>query len=233
MYSRVLIFMLLIAVCSSRAHAGDVWKITSLEWGIYSGQDMSNQGRSIHILRELLKEADIELIVEFYPWARSKRIAKRPDYVGYYPAWSEEVEDGFFASAPLDCSDLAAITYEDSGIVWRGLDALFLRPVGLISSYAYPEYVTNLMAANKENVDYSSNEESLARKLSQKRFTVALTDPYVMFTVADDLDIDNLSILKIVGSLDLVLAFRDSPENRRRNEVLMKLIKKRTPCAFQ
>ena len=85
------------------------WIITSLNFPPYSVVDIYNQGASIKILKDALKADNIDLIVEFLPWARAKKTATGESYTGFFPAWPEEVDEGFTASVQIDKSSIAVM----------------------------------------------------------------------------------------------------------------------------
>ncbi|WP_147822445.1 transporter substrate-binding domain-containing protein [Salidesulfovibrio onnuriiensis] len=216
--------LLLVSFLAPGASAQEVWKITSLDWQPYSGSDMASQGNSIQKLRDLLQKEGIELKVEFYPWARAQKLASTADYVGYFPAWPEEVTEGFTASEPVDWSEIGVLTYKGSGLQWSGVDALFGEMVGLVGTYTYPQNITAAAAKNPANVDKASNEVALLKKLSGKRFRAAITDPAVMLYLASKEGIDNIETLKVLEKKALVVAFRNGADNKKRMELLKKLL---------
>ena len=209
---------------ATTAMAGNVWKITSLDWPPYSDSNMLSQGNSIQKLRTLLKKEGIELIVEFYPWARAQDIARGEDYVGYFPAWPEEICEGFIASPPVDWSDIGVLTYMNSGLEWTNLEDLFNDKIGLISTYTYPESITKLAQARPQNVDPTPNEMSLLKKLSAKRLKSAITDPTVMHYLAEKEGIGNIKTVKLLGKKALIIAFRNNPDTLKKLELLQKLL---------
>lgn len=219
----LVLLLLSISLCST-VSAREVWRITSLDWPPYSDSKVSTQGESIQKLKKLLEKEDIELVVEFYPWARARDIALQKEYIGYFPAWPEEVEEGFVASSPLDQSEIAVMTYAGSGVLWTDLDALFQFKVGLVKNYVYPEKIALIARKWWENVDATPNEMALLRKLSDKRIKVAITSPRVMLYLAKKLGINNIKIMKRVCRIPLVLALRDTPKNRKRLLLLNRLI---------
>lgn len=206
------------------AQAQEVWKITSLDWQPYSGSDMASQGNSIQKLKDLLQKEGIELKVEFYPWTRAQKLAATPEYVGYFPAWPEEVTEGFTASEPVDWSEIAVLTYKGSGLQWNGVDALFGEMVGIVGTYTYPQNIMAAASKNPANVDKASNEVALLKKLSGKRFRAAITDPAVMLYMASKQGIDNVEPLKVLEKKPLVVAFRNGADNTKRMELLKKLL---------
>ncbi|BDQ36183.1 ABC transporter [Pseudodesulfovibrio nedwellii] len=219
----LLVLLLSMSLCST-VLAGEVWRITSLDWPPYSDSKVLTQGKSIQKLKKLLEKESIELVVEFYPWARARDIALQTEYIGYFPAWPEEVEEGFIASSPVDWSEIAVMTYAGSGLEWTDMDALFQVKVGLVKNYEYPEIVASLARKWSKNVDATPDEMALLRKLADERIKVAITSPSVMLYLARQLDIDNIRVLKRICRNPLVMAFKDTPENMKRLRLLDRMI---------
>lgn len=201
------------------------WRVASLNWEPYSGAEMATQGNAVQRLRCLLKAVDVQLLVEFYPWARAQEFAKEPEFVGYFPAWPEEVQPGFLASEPLAWSDVSVMTYAGSNVEWTDLETLFKEQyVGLIRTYAYPEPVARLAKQYAENVTLLPSETSLLKKLSRGHISAAITDSAVMQYLAERMALGNIKFLKELKRKPLVMAFRDTPENRKRLALLNMLI---------
>ncbi len=205
----------------------ETWKITSLDWQPYSGSDMKNKGTSVLKLRNILKKGGINLIVEFYPWKRAQFLAKQKGYVGYFPAWPEEVSAGFTGSKPVDWSYLGALTYKGSGVQWKSIDYIFQNyRVGVVQTYVYPAQVRSAIKKYRSNVDYAPDETALLKKLAAGRNKIALTDPSVMLYLARKKGIKNIVVLKKkIQVKALVVAFRQDPDNIKRLKLLNKLLK--------
>lgn len=224
------IFVVILFVLGFQFSAiAETWKMTSLDWQPYSGSDMTNQGNSIQKLKTLLKTEGIDLLVEFYPWERSQMLAGTKDYVGYFPAWPEEVDTGFTASDPVDSSNIGILVNTDSTLVWKDIDTLVKNyKIGIISTYVYPELIEQAVKKYPANVDYSQTEGELMRKLSGKRFDAAITDPEVMIYTAQIVGVTNIKVLnKSIMSKPLVVAFRNGADNTKRVEILNKILKKK------
>ncbi|MCP4115018.1 MAG: hypothetical protein GY737_06340 [Desulfobacteraceae bacterium] len=206
--------------------AAETWRITSLDWQPYSGSDIRDQGKSIAILRNILARHDIELIVEFYPWKRAQKLAGTRKYVGYFPAWPEEVAKGFLPSLPVDWSYIGVLTYTGSNLAWESIDKLYeTNKVITISTYVYPKKIENAMKRFPGNVISSPDESLCAKMLAKKRAGAAITDPDVMLYNAKKEGIRNIEILKKnLQKKELVIAFRDDEANRQRLEFLNKIL---------
>lgn len=227
MLLRIILISCIFTLSSSPSvFCAETWKITSLDWEPYADSKALSQGTAITTLREILKQANITLVVEFYPWDRAKRLAKGKDFVGYFPSWHEEVIDGFSPSSVVAQSGYGVMTYEGSGLKWNGLKELFSHRVGLVPSYIYPDEVRELAKLYPENVDYTTNELLLVKKLSKKRFDAAISGPEVMLYIASKQKIKNLVILHSFAPKGMVLAFRDGPDNQKRMILFEKLLKR-------
>ena len=212
---------------SVQSYAGETWKVTSLDWQPYSGSDLSNQGTSIQKLKELLSKEGINLVVEFYPWKRAQMLAKTKGYVGYFPAWPEEVYSGFTASPAVDWSVVGILKQTGKSVNFSTVDELFRKyKVGVVETYAYPKEFAEAMKKYPQNTDKAVDEATLLKKLSSGRDDVAITDPNVMNYLAAKSRISNIETVKIVTKKELVVAMRSDPENKKRIDLLNRLLKK-------
>ena len=217
--------MFIVMMFAANSYAGEIWKIASLDWQPYSGSDMATQGNSVQKLRELLKKEGISLEVVFFPWLRSKDMAKTKEYVGYFPAWPEEVEEGFVASPPVDWSEIGILKVSGKTVKYENVDELFKKfKVGIVRTYVYPEIINNAVKKYPENVDDAADELILMKKLSGGRDHVAITDPSVMLYSAGKEGINNIELVEIIMKKELVVAFRSEEDNKDRINLLKKIL---------
>lgn len=221
----VVLFTQLIVLSSA---SSETWKITSLDWQPYSGSDMANQGNSVEKLKKLLKSEGIDLVVEFFPWLRAQKNAKTKDYIGYFPAWPEEVKEGFVASPAVDYSFLGVLSYKGSGATWDNADSVFSHnKVGVVQTYVYPKDIDAAIKKYPQNVDFTPDEVALVKKTSFKRIAFAITDPKVMFYNAEKLGLKNIiAINNNIEKKELVIALRNDEENKKRIELIKHIIEK-------
>ena len=219
----LLTFFLAIAIAMP-ALAAEKWKITSLAWEPYSGKNLPDHGKSIVKLRQALQLSGIKLEVEFLPWARAKTTATQPGYIGYFPAWPEEVEENFVASPPIDWSEISIMARRRICIP-DNIDSLFARHiVGLVKTYQYPEEIDKAAKRYSDNVDQAPDENSLVRKLARGRCEVAITDPSVMKYYAKKNGIENIVVLKQLFTTPLVVAIKKSEYSDRILEIITKAL---------
>lgn len=199
---------------------------TSLEWQPYADSKAQHQGESIEKLRKLLEKEGVELKVEFFPWKRAQELARRDTkYVGYYPAWPEEVSEEFVASEAVDWSQIDAIARHDTEINYSSLEALFKEhKVGIISTYDYPDFV---VAASKKAgyLVRVADEASLANMLSSGRIAVAITDPNVMNFMVERQSLAEVRSIANLAKQKLVFSFKKDEQNLKRRALLDRLLK--------
>jgi len=206
----------------------ETWKVASLDWQPYSGSDLANQGNSVEKLKKLLKSEGIDLVVEFFPWLRAQKNAKTKDYIGYFPAWPEEVKEGFVASPAVDYSFLGVLSYKGSGVTWGNIDSVFSHnKIGVVQTYVYPKDIDAAIKKYPKSIDFSPDEVALVKKTSLKRIAIAITDPKVMFYNAEKFGLKNIVVINnSIEKKDLVIALRNDEENKKRIELIKHIIEK-------
>jgi polar amino acid transport system substrate-binding protein len=215
-----------VMIVAVNSPAEETWKIASLNWEPYSGAEMTTQGNSIQKLRVLLRKEKINLIVEFFPWKRAQRIAEKKEYVGYFPAWPEEVNEGFTASPAVDWSELGIMKHSECSVRFESIDDLFRKyRVGIVQTYAYPKVIADAVKKYPNHAEKAPNEISLLKKLAMGRHPAAITDPTVMMYLAERNGIYNVEIVNVVMKKELVVAFRDDEDNRNRINRFRNLLK--------
>jgi len=206
--------------------AKEVWKVASLDWQPYSGQKLKFQGESVQKLRRLLAKRNIELKVDFFPWKRAMDFAKGKDYIGYFPAWPEEVSKGFVPTLGIDTSKIALLTYKNKLIKLDTLENIFKNnTLGIVKTYAYPKVINDLILKYPKNVFGALNETSLLKMLVRNRFSVVITDPRVIKYLAKKEGVTGISVLKVLMNKELVLSMRDDSENAERIKIMKNLLK--------
>ena len=217
----------LIFICADvMSEDAEVWTVASLNWEPYSGAEMVGHGNSIQALSEILKTKNIRLVVKYYPWKRAKEMARGKGFVGYFPAWPEEVIEGFVASPSIDWSEIAAIQTYDNEVIFSSVDELFKNyTVGVVSTYIYPSNVEAAIKKYPHNVEKAPFELSLLKMLVAKRTDVAITDPLAMQYLAEKEGVSNQIIVnKVLTKKELVLAFRQGEDNLQRIKLLQELL---------
>lgn len=204
----------------------ETWRIASLEWPPYAGSSLTDGGAAISALRKALENADIRLEVDYMPWTRAQAVAQTANYVGYFPAWPEEVLDGFVASAPVSLSLVGVMQREYTTASWTTIEEMFQNyRVGFVRSYVYPAALQRQIYHYYDPEDGAENEHDLARVLAAGRVDFALTDPAVMLHVAEELSLRGIDKnAKILQKHPLVMAISMKSGHEAKLELINKLL---------
>lgn len=210
-------------------------KITALDWEPYTASSMASGGNAIQHLRNILRQCDIELQVEFYPWRRAQQIARQPGYLGFFPAWPIEVHEGFVSSGEVTSSHLALMAMMDNDIEVSDVDQAFAEHrVGIVKSYVYPRPFQALIERFPQSIDAAATSElSLLKMLSMGRFHLAVTDPTVMEYLAQRNGIGEVRVAKMLFDAPLVIALRDQPDNQQNIVLIKRLLSAQSGTAAQ
>lgn len=222
-HSICLIFVLAFQLAAAKA---DTWRVAALEWPPYASPDLPEGGTAVAALRRILETGGIELQVEYMPWPRAQALARSGSYVGYFPAWPEEVKTGFLGSKPLIQSYVGVVQMKQTPVSWTSLNDLFKKyRVGFVSNYVYPKDIQILIDRNKLFEAGCDNERDLTRKMAAGRLDLAITDPNVMLYFARELGIESLEANpKLITRKPLVLALPNQPASKARHQLLNELI---------
>lgn len=204
--------------------AVEVWKITSLNWEPYSSADMISQGNAIQDLRQRLKQHGIELQVDYYPWKRARKIARENGYIGYFPAWPNEVDEGFIASEPVSYSQLAVISKQDNSINSTDLkDIAAHYKIGFVKTYDYPDHIQSLLNLHPETGAMS--DLLLLKMLISGRIDVVIADPLVLQYLSEKHGLGNIHVVHEIEQVPLVMAFHNTPDNKLKLDQFNKILR--------
>lgn len=133
----VLAFLLLFSILlSPQAQAkGERWLIATLEWPPFICSKCPGNGAAGAALRKVLKSENITVEYAFYPFVKARKVADKQNFVGYYPAWREELLEGFELSAPLFSSPLVFLENRKKPLVWKKLSDLKGKKFAVTSGY--------------------------------------------------------------------------------------------------
>ena len=223
-------FVLLFGLFTSPLRA-ETWRIASIEWPPYAGSTLKDGGIAIRDLQLLLKRVDVDLVVDYMPWTRALTVARSAAYVGYFPAWPEEVQTGFAPSQAISQSVVGAVMLAGASHDWASLEDLFDRHrVGFVGSYVYPIDIQKEILEHYQVEDGAENEQDLARVLAAGRVDVALTDPGVLQHVAAQFSItDKPFKVRVFHQHPLVLAFTKHKGFEARRDLLNRLLSTQKP----
>jgi len=196
------------------------WTITSLEWPPYASKNMPNGGDAIAQLRSLLKKNNIKLKIEYHPWLEAQRLARNANYVGYFPAWPSEVNEGFVSSKKIATSELSVVAAY-SHQLQSDLDTVFSNSqIITVDNYKYPKSAFELITSYANNVISVESDLALLRRLNEDNSELAIVEPNVIRFLAQRFQLKLPKTITQFSNVPLVLALRNTPDNLSRIDQL-------------
>ncbi len=229
--TQFIVILIIILITIPTMAAGKVkWKITSLEWPPISSQRLPLGGMSIVVLREALKTESIELIVEYYPWTRSIEKARDPSYLGYYPAWPEEVTEGFKKSSALFTSPAGFVEPVERPLVWNKLSYLKGKNIGTVQSYGNTAEFNRLVRDGVILTELTMDDLSNIKKVAAGRIDGAFIDlnnlDYFLKNDLKELTGIVRPNKKIIDNKDIVIAINNKFSNKKAAEIITRSLKR-------
>lgn len=223
------IFVVLI-FCFSAVFADEVWNLTSLNYPPYSDETIEGNGILVQKLKKKLVKHSIYINIQYLPWKRAIKQANLPDYDGYFPAWKEEVTEGFFVSEPIGKSIIAIISRKDSKFKYKFSYASLIKvfknnKIGLVKTYTYSDSISTYAKQFTKNIVYAPNSKALYEMLLRKRSDLIIADVNVIKHYYKNDFEEKFFVHKIIEEKDLVIALKKTAKNYLKNNLLKKLLK--------
>lgn len=163
----------------SLSSQAESWKIATLEWPPYTCSKCYKNGAAAHALRETLKKKGITVEFVFYPWVKTQKIAAQRSFVGFFPAWKEEILPGFQASAPLFSSPVGFMERTENPLKWEQLKDLKGKTFAITEGYGNTVEFNTLVKDGTFKAVTVLSEESTIRRLIAGSVDAVLIDMFV------------------------------------------------------
>lgn len=218
--------VLLLALLLCLPAKSDTLKLTSLHWPPYSGKKLVDQGALIAITRAALNAMGHELRVDFYPWARTVRLARRDDsmYLGYFPAYSYPTQ-AFIFSESLGVSPLGLVERQIHPIRWPKLIDLNEYTLGVVRDYVNTADLDIMIKQGTQPVEVVSSDEHNIKKVATGRVDGAVIDVHVLRYILAREDLKPLAAKlqinpKLLEQKQLYVAFKNNPDGHKWRDIV-------------
>lgn len=164
--------------------AGDVSRLSTLEWPPYTGKDLPSGGATTKVVSAAFEKAGYQIEVEYRPWKRAINMASEGTdrVVAYYPGYHCRHQDGFVASEPIGSGPLGFAEHVDAPMTWETLDDIADQnlKIGTVLGYANTsEFDANVAAGDIQAIP-SYDDLGNLRKLSRKLIDAVVIDKLVL-----------------------------------------------------
>ena len=215
---------------SLSAFSAEKWKLTTLEWPPFTCEKCKDQGAGAKALREALKSVGVDLELEFLPWSRAIKVAAEPAYVGYFPAWPEDVIEGFSGSSSIFQSPIGFVENTKSPIKWEKLEDLKGMTIGVVQDYGNtPDFMAMVKKGDIKS-DVVASDDINVKKVAAERLKAAIIDVNnLKYMLQNDLKDANGKVqmnAKILANKDLLIALTKSAKSEAHKAKLEEGLKK-------
>ena len=85
----------------------------------------------------------------FLPWERAIAVGAEDGFVGYYPAWPEDVVEGFSQSPVIFTSPVGFIEPKNKPLAWTSLADLTGKKIGIVNGYGNTKSFNDAVASGR------------------------------------------------------------------------------------
>lgn len=194
------------------------WILTILEWPPFTCEKCPEQGAGAKVLRDALKAEGIEIEFVFLPWTRAILESKQDKYIGYYPAWPEDVQEGFSPSISLYKSPLGFIEQKNKPLKWEKLSDLKGKTIGTVQDYGNTTEFNELIKSGVIKTEVVSSDDINVKKVAGGRMDGAIIDVNnAKWFLTTDLKAEADKVVinpKTIADKDLHIAFNGDSKSK-------------------
>lgn len=208
------------------AASADTIYLTSLSWPPYADKDIKEQGASVAVARAAFKAMGHELVVDFFPWSRTVKLASEPDskYMGYFPEYFYETPD-FAFSEPMGQGPLGLVENVDKPVSWESTADLTSYKLGVVQDYVNTEELDAMIASGAIKAQAVVSDDKNVQKVAAKRIDAAVIDANVLKYLLDnepslaDAKTKVQMNARLLVNKDLFVAFKNTEEGNKWRDI--------------
>jgi len=212
----------------SSVSKAEKWVITTLEWPPFTCSRCPENGAAAKALRELLKTQGVQVEFRFSSWTQAVKDGAAASKVGYFPAWNEDVKEGFVASDALFQSPIGFIEPRGKPLIWNKLSDLKGKTIGIAQDYGNTAEFNKLVKEGVIKTETVESDDTNIRKVAIGKIDGALLDinnaKYFLAGSLKNLSRDVVINSKVIETKTLHVMFNS--HNRDKNAVIQAGLKK-------
>ncbi len=139
--------------------------LTTLDWQPYIGQDLKDYGYVYQLVKQIFEYKGYSVVIKFYPWARTMKLAISGEVDGYFPEYfNEDLKKDFYFSDPYSGGPAGFYGRKDISYQFKteynmkNFEKLIPYKIGVVRGYTNTEYFDMASYLKKEEtIDDLSN----------------------------------------------------------------------------
>jgi polar amino acid transport system substrate-binding protein len=234
------VFLAVMCVLPPAAWGQQAVHMSSLEWPPYTGKRLPRQGASTVVVREVLRQAGLELKLDFFPWSRAVDLARNDARtMAYFPEYFDSANaQRFLYSDPIGSGPLVFAQRRDAAIPWLQLEELTSVRIGVVRGYFNTRELDERISQGRLQADEALDDSRNLLKLAGGRIDLAVVDANVFHflvrhnpevaAVAPRLELNR----RVLEDKHLYVCFKNTPEGRALRDAFNRALKRVDPDAL-
>jgi polar amino acid transport system substrate-binding protein len=204
--------------------AGEVVRVSTLNWPPYVGKQLPLGGAITDVVRAAFQKVGLRVEVEYRPWKRAIEMAAMgtDEVIAYFPGYHCQHREGFVASEPVGTGPLGFAEHADATVAWTTLDNIGDQQlkIGTVLGYANTDDFDAKVETGSILAIPSNDDLTNLKKLLRQRIDAVVIDKLVLeYLKATEASLkDNADKLqfnaKPLANKTLHLCFRDDEKGR-------------------
>ena len=172
------------SLSGSGSVAGEVVRVSTLDWPPYTGKDLPLGGATTDVVRAAFEKMGHDIEVEYRPWKRAIDMAAKgtDDVIAYFPGYHCHHREGFVASEPLGNGPLGFAEHVDAPVTWESIDDIGDQQlkIGTVLGYANTDEFDAKVGTGYVLAIPSNDDLTNLKKLVRKRIDAVVIDKLVL-----------------------------------------------------
>jgi polar amino acid transport system substrate-binding protein len=164
--------------------AGEVVRVSTLDWPPYTGKALPLGGATTDVVRAAFEKVGYEVEVEYRPWKRAIDMAAKgtDDVIAYFPGYHCQHREGFVASEPLGNGPLGFAEHVEAPMSWESVDDIGDQQlkIGTVLGYANTDEFDAKVGTGYVLAIPSNDDLTNLKKLVRKRIDAVVIDKLVL-----------------------------------------------------
>jgi len=164
--------------------AGEVIRVSTLDWPPYTGKDLPLGGATTDVVRAAFEKVDHEIEVEYRPWKRAIDMAAKgtDEVIAYFPGYHCHHREGFVASEPIGNGPLGFAEHIEAPMTWESVDDIGDQQlkIGTVLGYANTDEFDAKVGTGYILAIPSNDDLTNLKKLLRKRIDAVVIDKLVL-----------------------------------------------------
>lgn len=163
------------------AVAGQIIRLTSLDWAPYTGAALPEGGETTRLLRQVFAQMGYQLQVDFLPWnnAVAQVHSGVNGHMAYYPEYPLQ-DPKLLLSGAIGYSELGLVESIDKPLLLTSFLALANYRFGVVQDYLNMSELDRLIAANTLKPQVNPSDKANVLQVARGELDAAVIDKRVL-----------------------------------------------------